>query len=76
MKRWSLMAGAAVIAILATTQAQASWSVIRWSSGFCEVWDNGLPTKPLMADYKVLKTYKHVDKAMAKRTAMAGKGCW
>ncbi len=76
MKRLSLMLCAAAIGVVATSQAQASWSVIRWTSGFCQVWDNGLPTKPFPADYRVLHTYKKMDTAVAKRTNMCGKCGW
>ncbi len=76
MKRLSLMLYAAAIGVVATSQAQASWSVIRWTSGYCQVWDNAVPTKPFPADYKVLHTYKKLDTAVAKRTKLVGKGCW
>ena len=76
MKRFGLILNAAVIGLVATSQAQASWSVIRWTSGYCQVWDNAPGNKPFPGDYKVLHTYKTMNKAVAVRTGMVGKGCW
>ena len=77
MKRWGLILSAAVVCVAASSQAQASYSVIRWPTGFCQLWDHAMPTKPFPSNYKVVsRTYKTFDKAMAKRMSMVGKGCW
>ena len=78
MKRWTLILSTVAVCIMASSQAQASWSVIRWKSGFCQVWDNAIPTKPWPADYAVVsRPYKTLGKALSKRTRLVGKkACW
>lgn len=78
MRRWGLILSTAVICLAASSQAQASWTVIRWKSGFCQIWDNAIPTKPWTKDYKVVsRPQKTFAKAMAIRTKMVGKkACW
>ena len=78
MKRWSLILSAAAICVVASSQAQASWSVIRWKSGFCQVWDNAVPTKPWPKDYKVVsRPHKTFAGAWARRMKLVGKkACW
>jgi hypothetical protein len=40
-------------ALAATSPAQAAFHLIRWhGTGFCQVWDDGIPTKPFPSDYK------------------------
>jgi hypothetical protein len=78
MKRWSVILGAAAICVAVSSQAQASYSIIKWTSGFCQVWDNALPTKPFPGDYKVIsrRPYKTFEAAMSAKIKMIGKGCW
>jgi hypothetical protein len=78
MKRLGLILSAAMICVVASSQAQASWSVIRWKSGFCQVWDNAIPTKPWPNDYKLVsRPHKTFAGAMARRTKLvAKKRCW
>ena len=48
-------AGLAVTAFLATTPANAAFHLIRWQgNGFCQVWDESIPTTPWPADYTVV----------------------
>lgn len=78
MKRLSLILSAAAICLVATSQAQASWSVIRWKSGFCQIWDHAIPTRPWPNDYRVVsRPYKTFGQAWARRTRLVShKACW
>jgi hypothetical protein len=74
MKRLTLILSVAAICAVASSQAQASWSVIRWNSGFCQAWDSAVPFKPPAGQYKVVsRSYKTMDKAMVKRTRLVAK---
>ena len=46
MKNLTLILSAVAICVVASNQAQASWSVVRWNSGFCQPWDSAVPFKP------------------------------
>jgi hypothetical protein len=56
MRRISAFCAAALLglaALAATSPAQAAFHLIRWhGTGFCQVWDDGIPTKPFPSDYK------------------------
>lgn len=54
MKRLSLALCAAAVVFAASSPAQANFTIIRWTSGLCETWNNSLPTKPFPFDYKVI----------------------
>lgn len=56
MKRLSFALCAAALVFAAATPAQANFTIIRWTSGLCETWNNDLPTRPFPFDYKVLTT--------------------
>jgi hypothetical protein len=48
-------AGLAVAAFAATTPANAAFHLIRWEgNGFCQVWDEGVPTTPWPSDYTIV----------------------
>lgn len=55
MRRISIVcaaAGLAITALAATSPAQAAFQVIRWhDTGFCQIWDNSIPTTPWPANY-------------------------
>lgn len=36
-------AGLAVTALVATTPAQANYHLIKWDTGFCQIWDEAFP---------------------------------
>ena len=78
MKRWSVILSAAAICIAASSQAQASYQVIRWTSGFCQVWNHSIPTKPFPNDFKaVSRQYNTFHRAMAKKLRLvAHHHCW
>jgi hypothetical protein len=58
MRRISALCAAAFLgltALAATSPAQAAFHLIRWDgTGFCQVWDEGVPTKPFPSDYKTV----------------------
>jgi hypothetical protein len=48
-------AGIAITALAAATPAKADYHLIRWhDTGFCQVWDENIPTTPWPADYSVV----------------------
>lgn len=58
MRRISLFcaaAGLGLTALAATSPAEAAFHLIRWDgTGYCQVWDQNIPTKPFPADYKTV----------------------
>ena len=78
MKRWSLILSTAAICVVASSQAQASYQVIRWTSGFCQVWNHSIPTKPWPGDYKaVSRSYRTFSPALSAKLKLVGKRvCW
>jgi hypothetical protein len=58
MRRFSVVcaaAGLAVTAFVATSPAEAAFHLIRWhDTGFCQVWDQGIPTAPFPSNYSVV----------------------
>ncbi|WP_445217338.1 hypothetical protein ACKWRH_35600 [Bradyrhizobium sp. Pa8] len=55
MRRISVLcaaAGLAVTAFVAASPAEASYHLIRWQdTGFCQIWDDSIPTTPWFSDY-------------------------
>jgi hypothetical protein len=58
MRRISILcaaAGLGLAALAATSPAQAAFHLIRWDgTGYCQVWDQGIPTTPFPSDYKTV----------------------
>ena len=58
MRRLSMLvaaAGIAVSAFAATSPAEAAFHLIRWQdSGFCQIWDESVPTNPWPSNYTVI----------------------
>jgi hypothetical protein len=49
-------AAIAVSAVAATSPAEASFHLIRWQdSGFCQIWDQSIPTAPYPGNYTVIE---------------------
>jgi len=47
--------GLAIAAFAATAPANAAFHVIRWQdTGFCQIWDQSIPTTPFPANYTVV----------------------
>ena len=78
MKPFSLILSAAAISVVASSQAQADYQIIRWTSGFCQIWNQSNPTKPFPSDYKTgKKTFKTFGEATATRAQLvAARQCW
>jgi hypothetical protein len=50
------LAGIAVAAIAVTSPADAAYHLIRWQdSGFCQIWDENIPTVPYPSNYSVIE---------------------
>ncbi len=48
-------AGLGLAALAATSPAEAAFHLIRWDvTGYCQVWDQGIATKPFPSDYKTV----------------------
>jgi hypothetical protein len=57
MRRMSLaIAAVALSAVTSSAPAKADpFHLIRWSdTGFCQIWDEGIPTMPLSGNYTVV----------------------
>jgi hypothetical protein len=44
MTRLTLALTAVALFAVSSMPAKADWSVIRWSSGYCQIWDHAVPT--------------------------------
>ncbi|QQO16489.1 hypothetical protein JJB99_10215 [Bradyrhizobium diazoefficiens] len=81
MRRISVLcaaAGLAVTAFVAASPAQASYHLIRWQdTGFCQIWDDSIPTTPWPSDYhRVSATVlTFVDALMLKDHALKAGHC-
>jgi hypothetical protein len=50
------LAGIAVTTIAVTSPADAAYHLIRWqNSGFCQIWDENIPTVPYPSNYTVMQ---------------------
>ena len=59
MRRMSLaLAAIALSTLAASAPAKANpFHLIRWSdTGFCQIWDEGIPTQPVAGNYTVVST--------------------
>jgi hypothetical protein len=68
----------AAIVAFGSTSAHAKYQVIRWTSGFCQVWNHSIPGKPFPNDWKASKeVHKTFRGALnQKRQLMARRQCW
>lgn len=67
----------ALSALALTSPAQAApYHLIKWSGNdLCQIWDNGVPTKPMPANYKaVSKPVATFDAALAVKAGLVKKG--
>ena len=78
MKKLVFIVSACAVSIAASGQARADYSVIRWTSGFCQVWDNSTPWKPFPSDYIVGPIlFRTFDEAVARKMQLvAHRECW
>ena len=82
MRRMSLLSAAAwltLAALSAATPAKADpFHLIRWSdTGFCQIWDQGIPTMPWPGNYAVVSTTvpTFVDALAVKSGMLASGAC-
>jgi hypothetical protein len=72
MRRWTVVLSAAAIGMLASSQAQASYQVIRWTSGVCQIWVHNIPTRPFPGDFTAMsRPYRTFGAATSKLNALA-----
>lgn len=78
MKRWSFVVAAAAIAVMASSAAKADYQIIRWTSGFCQIWNLSFPTVPFPPDYLVISPrYPTFEQALRKREELVrARKCW
>jgi len=80
MRRLSVLAAAAGIAVTAfaaTSPAEAAFHLIRWQdTGFCQIWDESVPTTPWPANYTVVigSQVPTFGDALAFKGSLLGKG--
>lgn len=79
MRRVFALCAASSLALcaLAFSPAQAApYHVIKWSGNdLCQIWDNGVPTKPMPANYKaVSKPVTTFDAALGVKAGLMKKG--
>jgi hypothetical protein len=78
VKRYALIFSSAALTVIASSQAQAGYKIIRWSSGFCQIWDDSTPWKPFPSDYKTGRVeFKSFAAAtVVKAQLIARRQCW
>ncbi len=75
--RWSVILSFAAATAAASSQAQANYQIIRWTSGYCHMGPVN-STKPFPSDYKAgRKTFKTFGAATPMRAQLiAQRQCW
>ena len=79
MRRISMLcatAGLAIAAFAGASQAKAGYHLIRWSdSGFCQIWDQSIPTTPWPANFAVVsEELPTFDAAFSYKTGLLNNG--
>ena len=79
MRHLSALCAAAVLgltAFAATSPAQAAFHLIRWEgTGFCQVWDQSIPTTPFPTNYRtVSRPVATLGQALAVKDGMLKRG--
>jgi hypothetical protein len=69
---------AVAVLALGSTSAHAKYQVIRWTSGFCQVWNHSFPGKPFPSDFKASKrVHKTFQGALNEKMALVSRRqCW
>jgi hypothetical protein len=74
MKRLSVIVSLVALSFAASSGAEAQYSIIRWNSGYCQIWDTTTPWKPFPSDYKTgRQTFKSFESATAMRAKLISK---
>ena len=77
MRRVFALCAASSLVLTVTAPVQAApFHLIKWSgTGICQVWDDGVPTKPFPANFKaVSKPVPTFDGALAVQAGLMKKG--
>lgn len=57
LSAFAVAAGLALTAFVASSPADAAYHLIRWdATGFCQIWDETIPTTPYPYNYTVAST--------------------
>jgi hypothetical protein len=78
VRKLSILAALAVTAFVASSPAQAGYSLIRWeSTGFCQVWDHAIPTQPFPSGYTTVSAQMptFIDALTTKSGMLASGAC-
>ena len=78
MKMKIALAAAALAFVAAAPAAQASFKVIKWDTGLCQVWNNATPWNAGPFGWStVSRDYVTLGSALNKRSNMISSGkCW
>ncbi len=79
MRHLSALCAAAVVgltALAAASPAQAAYHLIRWQgTGFCQVWDQSIPTMPFPSNYQtVSRSVATLGEVLAVKDGMLKRG--
>jgi hypothetical protein len=78
MRKLSILAALAVTAFVASSPAQAGYSLIRWEgTGFCQIWDHAIPTQPFPSNFTTVSAQVPtlLDALNAKNGMLASGAC-
>ena len=78
MRKLSILAALAVTAFVASSPAQAGYSLIRWEgTGFCQVWDHAIPGQPFPSNFTTVSAQMPtlLDVLSAKNNMLASGAC-
>jgi hypothetical protein len=69
---------AVALACIAAQPAEASFKVIKWDSGFCQVWNNATPWNAGPIGWRTMsRDYQSLRRAIYKRHRLIRAGqCW
>jgi hypothetical protein len=72
MKRWGIViAAAAAVCVAASRDARAGYQIIRWTSGYCQIWDAENAARPFPSDYRTgRKTFRTFGEASVARARL------
>ena len=78
MSKLAFVLATAAILAAGSAPADARYQVIKWSSGFCQVWNHGIPGRPFPNDWKPSKNiHQTFIAALDEKMALVKKGqCW
>ena len=78
MRKLSIAAALAVTAFVASSPANAAYSLIRWEgTGFCQIWDHAIPGQPFPSNFTTVSAQVPtiLDALNAKNGMLASGAC-